>query len=60
MRKLGKWWTGTRCRCKQCGEQFELQEQDKPIPGPFDGPYFQNVRCPDCGEWVAVDKPWNA
>lgn len=63
MKKIGKWWDGVRCRCRKCGEYFELEEVDVPIMGGHkesEPPYFYNVRCPDCGEWVAVEKPWNA
>lgn len=67
MKKLGKWWERQRCRCKSCGEHFELEEDDKPIRGDFNHrmgdrlpPYFYNVECPSCGMWCAVTKPYDA
>jgi hypothetical protein len=61
MKLLKKWWTGLHLTCRDCGQEFELEEQDAPRDGFLSGhPYFAGVKCPNCDEWVNVRVPYDA
>lgn len=61
MKLLKKWWTGQQLTCRECGQDFALEEGDAPQSGVrVNGPYFAQVDCPCCGSPVNVRVPYGA
>lgn len=61
MKLLKKWWTGQHLTCRECGQEFELEDQDTPQNGFLAGnPYPAAVRCPSCDGWTSVRVPYGA